>query len=152
MAAGIPLVPTHPTDPIFERNKRWAVPGPWITQLPADQEQQFLQWAEKNRNQLSMQEMLAPNYDMRGFWKALMAGDPRARSGVNEVDKLVHYPDIWKTPYHESFNKQSMYSLPTNPYHWVGDMQDPALVGINRQVIIPRKSGKPVDWDYRGPQ
>jgi hypothetical protein len=32
------------------------------------------------------------DYDMRGFFRALMQGDPKARSAVNENDSQMHYP------------------------------------------------------------
>ena len=146
----------HPTnlrqkrEQVLQRNAAYATPGPWTTKLKPKEEAQFQQWAQANKGTLSMEDMAEnPGYDMRGFWKAKMAGDPRAQNEVNAIDHLKHYPDVWKTPYHDSFNKQSMYSTPDNPNHWVGDSQDPALVGANNQVIIPRRSGKPTDWNYK---
>jgi hypothetical protein len=55
------------------------------------------------------------DYDMRGFWRSLMAGDPRATSAVSPNDDKVHYPDYWKTPQHETFSADSQWAGPVAP-------------------------------------
>ena len=57
---------------------------------------------------------------MRGFWKAAQQGNPIAQTAVSPFDGRVHFPDVWKTPYHQSFSNESMYATPNAP-HWVGD-------------------------------
>ena len=54
---------------------------------------------------------------MRGFWKAMQAGDPRAVQAqqTEAVGQGLHFPDAWKTPYHESFSAQSVYATPDAP-------------------------------------
>jgi hypothetical protein len=59
---------------------------------------------------------------MRGFFKALQGGDPMARSAVNEHDGRLHYPDKWKTPYHESFSNESQWANQNAPRWSDGDV------------------------------
>jgi hypothetical protein len=54
------------------------------------------------------------DYDMRGFYKAAMAGDPRAKRAANG-----HFPDIWKTPHHRTFSSESIYATADAP-RWNG--------------------------------
>jgi hypothetical protein len=60
-----------------------------------------------------------PGYDMRGYWKDI-ASKGRNESGINPIDKKHHYPDTYKTPYHESFSNESKYATRDAP-HWVGE-------------------------------
>lgn len=88
---------------------------PWITQLNPAEEVEFRQWVKSNRIPFNP-DQFAPDYDMRGFWKAMKNGDPNAiRSHLNG-----HFPDTWKTPAHKTFSNESIYAGPTAP-HWVGD-------------------------------
>lgn len=90
-----------------------AKPGPYVTRLPFLDELRFMKWAKDNRIPLT------EDYDMRGYWKAMSSGDPRAQQGTNK-----HFPDIWKTPKHQSFSNESIYATPNAP-RWVGDtLQD----------------------------
>lgn len=86
-----------------------AKPGPYVTKLPILEELSFMKWAKDNRVPLT------DDYDMRGYWKALSANDPRALQAGNG-----HYPDIWKTPLHKSFSNESIYATKNAP-HWYGD-------------------------------
>lgn len=97
------------------RNQQWAKPGDWSTKLPADQETSFRDWVSKNKVPFNPNDPVA-DYDMRGFWSALQGKDPRATTAVDPNDKLMHYPDAWKTPYHETFSRESVYATPTAPY------------------------------------
>jgi hypothetical protein len=91
-----------------------AKPGPYITQLPPQQENAFQAWVKNNN--IPFDPSATPDYDMRGFYRAMQAGDPNAlRSAANQ-----HFPDTWKTPYHQTFSNQSIYATPDAP-HWVGN-------------------------------
>lgn len=57
---------------------------------------------------------------MRGYWRALMAGDPVAVRGYDPNDQKWHFPDVWKTPFHESFSAESKYAAPNAP-KWQGN-------------------------------
>lgn len=83
--------------------------GPYTTPLPMVDEMKFQQWAKQNNVPLTN------DYDMRGYWKALQAGNPIAVQAGNG-----HYPDVWKTPVHQSFSNESIYATPNAP-HWFGN-------------------------------
>lgn len=60
------------------------------------------------------------DYDMQGFYKGMMQGDPDAQQSFNKADGRMHFTDKWKTPYHKTFSNESMYAPPDAP-KWVGD-------------------------------
>ena len=67
-------------------------------------------------NKVPWRESPTSDYDMRGFFKAWMQGDPRATwQGPGS-----HFPDVWKTPFHQTFSNESMYATPDAP-RWVGN-------------------------------
>ncbi len=49
----------------------------------------------------------------KSYFTAL--GDPRAVSSINPNDNMMHYPDYWKTPFHESFSHESQWATPGAP-------------------------------------
>jgi hypothetical protein len=95
---------------------KWITPQnvPWQTQLNPAEEDAFRSWVELNRIPFDYQDPVA-DYDMRGFWKAQTAGDPRAIQAGNQ-----HFPDTWKTPFHATFSNESQYRTPDAP-SWQGD-------------------------------
>ena len=93
---------------IYQRNMAYAKPD-WqtvMTQLSPEQEAAFLKWVQLNNVPFDPAQQ-NPDYDMRGFYQALMSGDPTAQSAINPVTQSLHYPDTYKTPYHESFSAES---------------------------------------------
>ena len=52
---------------------------------------------------------------MRGFYKALQNGDEMAKTAVDPHDKQIHFPDYWKTPYHETFSNESQWATKGAP-------------------------------------
>jgi hypothetical protein len=122
---------------LLKRNMEYSNPN-WktlITKLNPQDEQKFLQWIKQNKVPFNQQDKY-PDYDMRGFYKALMDKNPIAQSGINPVTKTLHYPDYWKTPYHESFSSESQWATKGAP-SWKGD-----------KLILP--SGKVVYQDKPG--
>jgi hypothetical protein len=101
------------------RNKVWAKPGNYNTPLDPPTEKEFRNWV-KQGNVPFDPEAKTTDYDMRGFYKAMKSGDPRAKAMVNPNDKRPHYPDHWKTPYAATFSNQSQWALPHAPI-WQGD-------------------------------
>lgn len=97
---------------------RVAKPGPYVTQLAPADEAKFLAWVKQNKVPFDPNEDKA-DYDMRGYWKALQEKNPVAVQALNPNDNKMHFPDVWKTPYHRTFSAESMYALP-NAGHWVG--------------------------------
>ena len=97
----------------------YAKPGPYMTVLPPDQEQQFMQWVIQNKVPFDPNAATS-DYDMRGFFQALQAGDPRAHSAIDPNDQQLHFTDYWKTPTHATFSRESKYATEDAP-HWEGD-------------------------------
>lgn len=116
---------------------RYAQPGPYQTPLSPEEEARFRYWIQANRVPFNPNN-LASDYDMRGFWKALQAGDPRATTAINPVDQRMHFPDVWKTPYHQSFSNQSQYALPNAP-HWNDQDQ---LIDANGNVVFDERANE----------
>jgi hypothetical protein len=105
------------------------------TNLSLDDEQRFQAWV-KAKN-VPWRDEPAADYDMRGFWKALTSGDPRARQAQSQFDGRMHFPDTWKTPYHKTLSNESMYAAPGAP-HWVGDR----LVDKNGRIVADETPSK----------
>ncbi|SRR6266849_4820724 len=116
-------------------NQPYAKAGPWTTQLHPTEEQEFRTWATQHK--ISVDD---PTYDNRGFWKALKAGDPRAKAGFNPTAGEVHGPDTWKTPYDPSFSRESIYALPHAP-RWQGQY----LVDEKGTKLFDDKTGMRLD-------
>ena len=108
--------PTPVQMSLFQRNAPYIAPGAsnFNTQLPMLQEMQFRDWVSKNRVPFDANAGVQ-DYDMRGFWQALMNGNPRATTAANANDGQMHYPDYWKTPFHESFSNESQWAGPMAP-------------------------------------
>lgn len=107
----------EPTD-YYARNKAWMKPGArnFFTDLSDDEEKKFQAWVKKNN--VPNDDGPHADYDMRGFWKALEAKDPKATSAIDPNDKRLHYPDYWKTPYHETFSGESKWADPKKAPKW----------------------------------
>jgi hypothetical protein len=105
-----------------------ALPGPYLTKLNPQQEQQFQAWVRQNNVPFDP----SPNadYDMRGFFLGLQNGDPHAKTAVNQYDNRLHFTDYYKTPYHETFSNESRYATGAAP-RWVGSK----LIDSNGRVL-----------------
>ena len=111
------LAAKRPTaDEIFARNKPYVRPGEhsYNTPLTPRGEEAFRSWLKKSDVPFDADASVT-DYDMRGFFKALSAGDPRAVSAIDQNDQRVHYPDYWKTPFHETFSSESQWATPVAP-------------------------------------
>lgn len=73
---------------------------------------------------------------MRGFYKALKSGDPKAKNAIDPNDNKLHYPDYWKTPYHQTFSNESQWATKNAP-HWTDD--DKLVLPNGRVVFDDRK-------------
>ncbi len=113
-----------------------AKPGPHLTPLDGPMEHAFQQWVKTNN--VPFDPSPESDYDMRGFFKGLITGDPRAVSGVNPYDKQLHFTDAWKTPFHESFSNESMYATPDAP-RWINDHQ---LADASGKVVYDERKAK----------
>lgn len=127
----------NPLQQFYQRNQAFALPGPYQTTLNPLQELLFRLWVQQNTVPFDPAGQVQ-DYDMRGFWKALMAGDSRARSAVDPNDQRMHYPDYWKTPYHETFSAESQWAAPGAP-SWNDKDQ---LVGKDGTVLFDGRAPK----------
>lgn len=124
----------------YARNQRYVTPGEhsYNTSLPPDEERGFLRWLKKDNVPFDPSAKTS-DYDMRGFYDALQRGDERARSAIDSNDGRLHYPDYWKTPYHQTFSNESQWALPTAP-HW----DDDKLVDSKGAVMFDDRIGRDI--------
>jgi len=101
---------------IYRRNMAYARPGNYRTQLSPTEELAFIDWTMKNK--VPFDDTPTSDYDMRGFFKGLMSGDPNATTGMNANDGKLHFSDYWKTPYHQSFSAESQWANPKTAPRW----------------------------------
>lgn len=92
---------------------------PQNTPLGMGDEMLFRGWLAKNNVPFDP-EAQSTDYDMRGFYKGLQSGDPRAQAAVDPNDSRLHYPDFWKTPAHQTFSNESQWAKPMAP-QWTPD-------------------------------
>ena len=111
-------------------------PATYRTELTPMEEKLFQAWVAQNK--VPVDNGPRADYDMRGFFRALLSGDPRAASAVDPNDQRMHYPDVWKTPQHETFSKQSQWALPNSP-DW--NEQD-QLVSPGGRIVFDDKKGR----------
>lgn len=107
------------------------------TQLSPEDEIRFRAWLKQNNVPFNPSAEVS-DYDMRGFWKGLQDGNPKAQSAIDPNDNRLHYPDNWKTPYHETFSNESQWSKDVAP-RW-NDVD---------QLVTP---GGRVQFDDRAPR
>lgn len=109
--------PTQSQNDIYQRNAPYVAPGAsnFTTRLDPLQEMMFQKWVGQNNVPFDPNAGGAQDYDMRGFYQGLMNGNPKAMTAVNPNDNALHYPDYWKTPYHQSFSGESKWAGPVAP-------------------------------------
>jgi hypothetical protein len=103
---------------LLARNSAYALPpsvmtGSYQTKLNPLQELAFQSWVKKNG--IPFDPSPAADYDMRGFYRAMLYGDPEAKTTMNANDGMPHFIDRFKTPYHESFSAESQWAKPGAP-------------------------------------
>ncbi len=103
---------------VYARNQQYLAPGDheYSTDL-GDKEPAFQDWVQQNKVPFDP-AAITPDYDMRGFYKALQEGDPKAKEAINPNDNQMHFPDYWKTPYHQSFSAESQWADPAKAPKW----------------------------------
>jgi hypothetical protein len=121
--SGILGAPYDPANPLTAGarggglpNAQYVRPGrhTFNTPLEAPEEAAFQAWLAQNKVPFDPAAQVT-DYDMRGFYRALQAGDQRAVSAINPNDQQLHYPDYWKTPFHETFSRDSQWATPDAP-------------------------------------
>lgn len=115
-APQVPAPPSNTMADLLSKNAPYVKPGAggYNSLLAPLEEMAFRSWVQQNNVPFNPQSGVS-DYDMRGFYKALQAGDPRATSAVNPNDNRMHYPDHWKTPYHQTFSQDSQWAGPVAP-------------------------------------
>lgn len=115
-------------------------PGPFRTTLSAPEEQEFQQWQASSG--VPYDPSPTSDYDMRGYWKAQKSGDPNAKTAVNQSDQQPHFPDTYKTPYHQTLSNESIYAPPDAP-HWENDRLVDARGNIVADESVPGEALQP---------
>jgi hypothetical protein len=100
------------------------------TRLGAEDEASFRQWVAQNNIPFDP-DGSGQDYDMRGFWRGLQAGDPRAATGVDPSTGELHFTDSWKMPWHETASRESIYATQGAP-RW---SREPAGPGLFRDIL-----------------
>ena len=125
MTAGLEKQAVQPIAPqanLFAARPQ-ATLGPYQTALSPQDEWNFRSWARTNNipfpeKYKSIDEYIndpKADYDLRGYWQAQQAGNPMAMRAPN-----LHFPDYWKTPYHQTFSNESKYAGAGTP-SWKDD-------------------------------
>lgn len=85
------------------------------TTLDPGQEKFFRMWVAGNHVPFNPDATEPQDYDMRGFYQGLQQQNPKAMSAIDPNDGLMHYPDYWKTPIHQSFSNESQWAPASAP-------------------------------------
>ena len=122
-----------PVDSYYARNQAYAVSQPsYQTNLGKDNEESFRHWVSVNKQRLQDYNPDNPkgDYDMRGWWLA-NNGTPAPQG---------HFPDTYKTPYHQSFSNESKYAKQDAP-RWKDNGKTWDLVDKTGKVVFsePKK-------------
>lgn len=120
---------------LFMGNVPHVVPKQFNTPLQPLDELSFRQWVQDENVPFDPQAGVT-DYDMRGFWQALQQQQPNATASVNQNDGQMHYPDLWKTPLHQTFSTDSQWSTPAAP-SWNNQDQ---LVSPNGRVVYDERA------------
>lgn len=105
----------------FNQNRQYAQPSQtYATALPPQQEQAFRAWVQQNKVPFNPNEP-TQDYDMRGYYRDV-ASQGENQTAINPNDNQLHFPDTYKTPYHNSFSGESQYAAPNGPV-WINDSQ-----------------------------
>lgn len=107
--------------------------APWQTSLSGEDETAFKAWVKAKSVPFDV-EATRVDYDMRGFWLAVIKPGGKWEGG--------HFPDTWKTPYDTSFSNQSRYAKGGTPFKWYGevlvDFRSGQVVFAEVGLAIPR--------------
>jgi hypothetical protein len=114
-------------------------PANFATSLNPLDEMAYRQWVADNNVPTDPTASGPQDYDMRGFYRALMQQNPRAQSAIDPNDNKMHYPDFWKTPSHETFSNESQWATPNTPA-WTADDK---LAAPSGRVIYDDKNRLP---------
>jgi len=131
---------------IYARNKPFMRPGAsnFTTPLDFGDELAFRQWVASNGVAFDPNQQTPQDYDMRGFWQGLRNQNPLAQSAVDPNDARMHYPDYWKTPYHQTFSNESQWATDMAP-RW--NTQD-QLTAPSGRILFDDRRRRPLSALY----
>jgi hypothetical protein len=114
--------------PDYQYNRRFAKSGEYQTPLSAENEKRFNNWLSVHSKHPAISEYdpqsKQMDYDLRGWWLN--------NNGI--APPQGHFPDTYKTPYHETFSNESIYALPTAP-RWIQQGQNWFLLGNDGSIL-----------------
>lgn len=111
------------------------LPSDYNTKLSLLDEMAFRQWVQNNNVPFNPNAGTT-DYDMRGFYQAAQQQEPGISTAINPNDHLLHYPDRFKTPQHQSFSNESQWAGPNAP-RWINDSQ---LALPNGRIVFDEKN------------
>lgn len=127
-----------------------AKPGPYKTQLPMVEEMQFQDWVR--RSHVPFDDSPRSDYDMRGYWKQQQRSVTPTIPRGGPFQSGAHFPDQYKTPYHETFSNESQYATPSAP-HWTGDKLFNPVGGLvkdeSQPAAQPAPGAAPPGFEYK---
>jgi hypothetical protein len=109
-----------------------SAPPSYRTPLSPAEEQMFQAWVKQNN--VPYRDEPDADYDMRGYYNDIVAKGKEAT--VTGPDGAPHYPDTYKTPYHETFSNESKYAPPDAP-RWDGNV----LVDNRGRTLVDEEPG-----------
>lgn len=126
---------------ILARNKDWVKPGAgeFATTLMPGEEVNFRKWVGDNKIPFNPDGRGPSDYDMRGFYRGMLSSDPNAASAISPNDNRLHFSDHWKTPYHETFSRESQWATPDAPA-WTPDDK---LIAKDGRVLMDERAVDP---------
>jgi hypothetical protein len=98
---------------------KWPGSKPYTTPLSGQDESKFRNWIAGQDVDFNPNDPKS-DYDMRGFWKDKVKDSPSGPiSGTQMKSDGMHFPDTYKTPYHQSASNESIY-MPSDAPQWQG--------------------------------
>lgn len=120
----------------FLQNRQYAQSlSSYTTPLSPVEQQQFLTWVAHNKIPFDPTSPVQ-DYDMQGYWKDI-ASKGKSAQALNPNDNLMHFPDTYKTPYHQSFSAESKYAKPGAP---VWNEKDQLIDPATGRVVFDERS------------
>jgi hypothetical protein len=117
----------------FKHNQKWAVEGPYQTQLRGKLKERFHNWAKRYEDNQGIK--VNKEYDYRGWWEN---ASPAERHQA--IAKGGHFTDKYKTPYDTSFSSESKYAKPGTPLVWRKNAKgESVLVNKKNNRLIVRE-------------
>lgn len=113
-------------------------PNPFATTLTPEEEQGFANFAKQTRNLPDV------GYDLKGLYKEandknlindILQGKNTELAGMNPGTQSFHYTDKYKTPFHESFSRESQYATPEAP-QWLENPNQQGFQLVDKQGNI----------------